>query len=207
MFPLVSSSKPAATRAYKAPVQFGCGVSQKALTPDTFQLRFGQEQPSLPDGLTIGRAQKKDILAMIRFMEQIKREEFGGPSPSSTSDLYRSLPAREKAMEELFAQGGYWHVVKDPEGKVLGCASSRIQKTKKGKRALIGNVYVDPSIRGNGIARRMVLDLLQRSRQIRDVKGAVLMTDNPAAIKLYESLSFKTLGKDTRDYTVMGLLF
>ncbi|MHA3023433.1 ribosomal protein S18-alanine N-acetyltransferase [Mycobacterium sp. BMJ-28] len=66
----------------------------------------------------------------------------------------------------------------------------------------VHTIGVDPDYQGHGIGRRLLADLLEFAG-----RGAVFLevrTDNDAAITLYESAGFTTVGLRKRYYKVSG---
>jgi RimJ/RimL family protein N-acetyltransferase len=61
-------------------------------------------------------------------------------------------------------------------------------------RLLIG----EPSLRGKGLGRKMILLLLDECRNVHSSTGAELhvLTDNQSAIKCYQSIGFSFIGDD-----------
>lgn len=57
----------------------------------------------------------------------------------------------------------------------------------------IGPVWTPPEFRSKGYARTLVASTLQQAKE-EDVQKSILFTDNPAAIKSYESIGFKEIG-------------
>jgi ribosomal protein S18 acetylase RimI-like enzyme len=67
---------------------------------------------------------------------------------------------------------------------------------KVSHRGNVWGVYVDPKHRGNGIARRLREDVLAHARQVVTQVHLCVVTDNEAALSLYESLGFASYGTE-----------
>jgi ribosomal protein S18 acetylase RimI-like enzyme len=78
-------------------------------------------------------------------------------------------------------------------GPIVGSASLTIYRAPTGIRAIIEDVIVDESMRGQGIGQALVQRLIDIARE-KGAKG-VSLTSNPkreAANRLYQRLGFKT---------------
>ena len=85
------------------------------------------------------------------------------------------------------------------EGALVGMAGF-VRETGP-KRRHIGNiwgVYVEPSARGAGIGRELLVAVVQRTRRLNDLHHVRLgvTADNEAAIALYQSLGFVAWGRE-----------
>ena len=95
------------------------------------------------------------------------------------------------------------HYVAARDGKLLvGYAGISRLGRKPPFEYEVHTIGVDPGYQGRGIGRRLLDDLLAFAEQ-----GAVFLevrTDNAAAIALYESVGFVTVGLRKRYYRVSG---
>lgn len=93
---------------------------------------------------------------------------------------------------------------------LLGIAGCRRRTgIKLAHTAEIWGVYVDEHHRGKGIARALMLDALRQVRLMDGVDRVVLtvVTTNQHAARLYETLGFKSYGREPRALRVNGNYF
>ena len=93
------------------------------------------------------------------------------------------------------------------EGKLVGNVTlSRDTGTKLLHRASVYAVYVTPSARGKGIARRLMQELIEAACATEEIEQLYLAVScgNTAAMKLYENLGFKKYGIDVRAMKING---
>src|SRR3989344_5037466 len=94
-------------------------------------------------------------------------------------------------------------VMNGPRNKIIGMATLKIDDslmfTQYFKKGYIGDVVVDENNRGRGIAKALMLYLINLAKDRR--LAHISLTSNPnnprrtAAIKMYESLGFKVIGQ------------
>jgi L-amino acid N-acyltransferase YncA len=85
----------------------------------------------------------------------------------------------------------------DPAGAVLGTANMYANRPAQGSHVASGSIMVQATARGRGVGRALVHDMINwatRSNYAGIQFNAVVDT-NVAAIQLYESEGFTTLGK------------
>jgi len=128
------------------------------------------------DGVTIRRAERADILAVVR----IESASFPQPWPAN-------------AFEAFLGEPGFLVAV-DPENRVVGYAVADVTPTHGGLLGHLKDIAVHPERRGNGIATV----LLGQICTLMDTSGAdslkleVRETNEPA-IELYRSAGFDPL--------------
>jgi ribosomal protein S18 acetylase RimI-like enzyme len=90
-------------------------------------------------------------------------------------------------------------------GKLVG-ATAFYQSVgeKVAHRGNIWGVYVDPSCRGQGIARLLMEHVLVHARTIVEQVHLCVVTDNEAAARLYERLGFTSYGVEPRALLIDG---
>ena len=108
-----------------------------------------------------------------------------------------SMPWSRQAFEDSLKLSHTLYVVTEREGQIAGYCGCYQQL----EEAEIVNVAVDEPFRGQGIARRMLTELMRLGIQ----RGAFAYTlevrvSNTPAIRLYESLGFESLGIRKRFY-------
>lgn len=100
--------------------------------------------------------------------------------------------SRQMLADELVGPGRTYVGAELPGGSLVGYAGLWFD----GRDAQVMTVATDPGYQGRGIARRMLVTLLDRARELR--AECVLLevrVDNAPAIHLYESLGFEQLGR------------
>jgi len=139
----------------------------------------------------------RDIPQVINLLELVFGERLGshghrlfsrtaskGQQPAF---IWRLSPAASR-----LGQGYVW----EEDGRIVGNAT--LLKTRMANRFLVVNVAVHPDYRRRGIARGLMNALIEQVKQ-RDGRYIILQVvkDNTAAIRLYQSLNFDTLGSMT----------
>ncbi|MDA4109143.1 ribosomal protein S18-alanine N-acetyltransferase [Mycolicibacterium holsaticum] len=94
------------------------------------------------------------------------------------------------------------YVAARTQGKLVGYAGIARLGRKRPYEHEIHTVGVDPAYQGQGIGRQLVARLLEIASDA--VVLLEVRTDNAAAIKLYESFGFVTMGLRKRYYRVSG---
>lgn len=100
--------------------------------------------------------------------------------------------SRQMLADELVGPGRTYVGAELPGGALVGYAGTWYD----GRDVQVMTVATDPGYQGRGIARRLLVTLLERARALR--AESVLLevrVDNPSAIHLYESLGFTQLGR------------
>jgi putative acetyltransferase len=109
----------------------------------------------------------------------------------STAHDHASSAAIVAALPQPYVppRGGLWVAFVDGRGS--GCAALREIDDETGE---VKRMYVDPDMRGNGIARTLAKHVIERAREIgyKRLRLGTLATMKPAQA-LYESLGFKSI--------------
>ncbi len=89
-------------------------------------------------------------------------------------------------------------------GSLVGVTGFYALSGKAAHRGNIWGVYVQPAARGRGVSRALLTAILSHARtQVKQVHLSVV-TDNTAALALYERLGFTTYGTEPRSLFVDG---
>lgn len=94
--------------------------------------------------------------------------------------------------------------------RLVGVTGALVEPKVKRRHALyVWGVYVAPTHRRRGIARRLLADVLSMARALPDVRQIDLgvSAEAPAARALYESLGFEAWGREPSALLVDGKLY
>ncbi|WP_254864561.1 ribosomal protein S18-alanine N-acetyltransferase [Halovivax gelatinilyticus] len=139
-----------------------------------------------PDGVTIRRAERADVLAVVH----IESASFDEPWPAN-------------AFEAFLGEPGFVVAV-DPDGPIVGYAVADVTATHGGPLGHLKDIAVHPDRRGEGIATALlerVLFVLYRGGA-GTVKLEVRESNEPA-ISLYRRFGFESLRR-TEGYYADG---
>ncbi|WP_022727985.1 GNAT family N-acetyltransferase [Fodinicurvata sediminis] len=75
---------------------------------------------------------------------------------------------------------------------------ARLSGCKLRHKGLIWGMYVRASERGQGIARELLLQLIERAAQEVSLLQLTVVANNTAALRLYQSLGFRSYGREPR---------
>ncbi len=92
-------------------------------------------------------------------------------------------------------------VAVDPAGEVVGWASIGPWSPRGAyRRTGEVSVYVDPAVRGGGIGRALLADLVERARSIPEIHVllARIAQPNPASVAVHETVGFRSFGIQRR---------
>jgi len=108
-------------------------------------------------------------------------------------------PSRDDLLALLRSGSSTLLVARADEGRILGAANLTVYRAPTGIRAIIEDVIVDESARGQGLGEALVRRCLELARE----KGApsVTLTSNPkreAANRLYQRMGF--IKRETNAY-------
>ncbi|WP_060210158.1 GNAT family N-acetyltransferase [Sporosarcina koreensis] len=87
------------------------------------------------------------------------------------------------------------------ESKLIGVITLLTERTLKLRhRATIVAMYVTPGMRGKGIAKRLMVEAINKARTLKGIEQIHLtvVSSNSSAIRLYSSLGFEVYGTEKR---------
>ena len=86
---------------------------------------------------------------------------------------------------------------------------SRYSGSNEGHRAYIAGLYVDPDHRGQGIGRALLARGIEESKKDKEIRriNLTVVSEQFAAIKLYESMGFEKCGVDYEAFLERGHYF
>lgn len=139
------------------------------------------DQTDLPSNFSIIHAKKTSKDLLIKWMRAYDIEALDSPD---NSDL--DIKSQDRAQSLI--DGNCWILLQNGTPVSLNGFNAKIDDMVQ-----IGPVWTPPEHRNHGYARVLVRHTLLRAKQ-EGINTAILFTDNPAAIKAYESIGFKKIG-------------
>ncbi len=115
--------------------------------------------------------------------------------------------SREQVAERLVSDENRFVLGALADGKVVGMVGFvRETRPKIRHKAFIWGTYVAPSVRGKGVGRALMVELMDRARTMDGLRllGLSVMASNHQAAGLYESLGFKKWGVEPCALVVDG---
>ena len=121
-------------------------------------------------------------------------EAFGASFGDSVNASQEDICKRLANTDDTFALGAF---SPNPCG-MLGFYRRQGERVRH--KGGIWGVYVAPEARGGGLARRLMVEAIERAKTMPDLEEVILTvsTTQSAAMKLYESLGFKEYGHEVR---------
>lgn len=119
----------------------------------------------------------------------------------SVADIAAMIPA-DPASHKGFILGAF-----DDNARLAGVVSlSRESFAKRAHKAILWGMYVRPEFRREKLGTQLVNALIAIARAWGDVEQVVLTaaTRNQRAVRLYESLGFKSYGREPRALQIEG---
>ena len=115
------------------------------------------------------------------------------------ADRFDSFPLSAEKFNEIYASGDFDGYIAQENGDTVG---HLFMQKLSDDTVKFGLIIVDPSKRGNGYGKKMLLTALDYAKYTLKVKRIVLAAfdTNPAAYNCYKGLGFKNTGKIT-EYT------
>ncbi len=82
-------------------------------------------------------------------------------------------------------------------------------KIKLRHKANIFGMYVSPEMRGSGIGKALLLEVIEKAKSIKEIEKLILtvVSTNKQAIKLYSHLGFNVFGKEEKALKINGRYF
>ncbi len=126
---------------------------------------------------------------------QTNPESFGSTYEKELAYSLETFKERVRPSQEKFVLGAY-------DGETLIGMAVFVRETdrKTYHRGNIYSMYVAPETRGQGVAKAILLDLIEKARNEEGIEQLHLtvVSSNLSAKKLYESLGFETYGVEPR---------
>lgn len=140
-------------------------------------------------------ADGKDFRDFRAAALKIHPEAFGEDYDEFLAKPESEITSRLHEVDGTFVLGAF------DDNKLVGTIGHARKPGKKNRhQAIIWGVYVDGSQRGRGIGRLLTEAAIAKSRALGDVEELQLtvITTNKNAMRLYESLGFKTYGVEPK---------
>jgi ribosomal protein S18 acetylase RimI-like enzyme len=139
------------------------------------------------------------LLERVTIINEELREAFQRLIPQLTNN--NPPPSRDDLDDLARSESSILLIARSPgnHGPIVGAANLTVYRVPTGIRAIIEDVIVDESARGQGIGEALVQRLLDIARE-RGAKG-VSLTSNPkreAANRLYQRMGFNR--RETNSY-------
>lgn len=138
--------------------------------------------------MQVRRATSSDIDALVAMKRELIRSYF------PRIDDYPDWPARAAAaLAGLLVRDTHLYLVADEGGRVVGSLSGQLDlgipgPVWPGVHATLADMYVEPDLRGRGIARALMDEALAWARERGCSK--VKLHSTPMAVPVYEKLGF-----------------
>ena len=114
--------------------------------------------------------------------------------PSEDAALYKGL--RVEGLDESPEAFGASY---SDRGSLVGIAGLRIPKQEKLKhKATLWGMYIKPEARGNGLAKQILLQIIEIAKETTEKILLTVVVSNASAITLYENLGFTEYGREPR---------
>ncbi|MGI9569810.1 MAG: GNAT family N-acetyltransferase, partial [Desulfobulbia bacterium] len=142
---------------------------------------------SLPANIDFTSAQMIDVCEVNREVLTlwIKAYEIAGLGSENSQVLDKRV---ENRIDRTMNDKNCWALQIEGKPVSLSGFNARLPDIVQ-----IGPVWTPPEYRNRGYARVLVALSLQKARE-QGVEKAILFTDNPAAVKVYEALGFERIG-------------
>jgi len=150
--------------------------------------------------MNIRRLQENDAEAFRELRTRALREHPEAFGESVEGFLARPLEQLRETLgspsEDLFALGAFNDELKG----FLMFHRPPLERTKTRHRAHVAAMYVVPEARGQGLAKALLTELIKQAKSFEGLEYLVLgvTMSNISAIRLYESLGFKSYAVDPK---------
>ncbi len=121
-----------------------------------------------------------------------------------TDDLHSSFPTKDK--EDSFTLGAFI------ENELVGIVSftrDGYDREKLRHKGVLFRMYVTKNFRGLGIAKKLIQELIDRAKKIKDIEqiNLTVIANNVNAKVLYEKFGFQTFGSENNAIKWKGKYF
>jgi ribosomal protein S18 acetylase RimI-like enzyme len=123
-------------------------------------------------------------------------EAFGSTYEREAAFSTDTVADRIKPSEDRFVLGAF-----DEDGTLTGIVTFVRESSPKARhKGTVFGLYVTPGMRGQGIGQVLMQELLSRAKQLDGLEqlNLAVVSTNGRALKLYESIGFRTYGTERR---------
>ncbi len=117
-----------------------------------------------------------------------------------SADRYPNYPATPEDMTQQYdADNIHPLTAEDEEGNIIGHIMIRVPDIKQPQKVRLGFIIVDDSLRGKGYGKQLILQTIEYAKLKLNATHISLgvFLNNPSALHCYESVGFKTIGKES----------
>ncbi|MGP0583542.1 GNAT family N-acetyltransferase [Paenibacillus timonensis] len=123
-------------------------------------------------------------------------EAFGSTYEREAAFSAETVADRINPNEDRFVLGAF-----DEDGTLTGIVTFVRESSPKARhKGTVFGLYVTPGMRGQGIGQVLMQELLSRAKQLDGLEqlNLAVVSTNGMALKLYESMGFRTYGTERR---------
>jgi len=117
-----------------------------------------------------------------------------------SADRYPNYPAApEEMVQQYDSDNIYPLTAEDEQGNIIGHIMIRIPNSAQPQNVRLGFIIVDDSLRGKGYGKQLILQTIDYAKKNLNASNISLgvFLNNPSALHCYESVGFKTIGKES----------
>ena len=165
--------------------------------------RLNSQGPTLPIGVRLLTSADASSYLSVRLRALREEPPAFGSRPEDEPDMLETV-ARLTASDERCFFGAF------QEMQLVGIVRlSRYSEPNEKHRAYLAGLYVLPSFRRRGYGRALVGEALNRATNMPGIRrlNLTVVTQQTAAIRLYESLGFRIYGTEQETFSRAGQLY
>lgn len=133
---------------------------------------------------------------------KVSPEAFGTSYEDSIATPISEVVKKIKNEQDEYILGAFTE-----DGQIVGIAGFRKGQGMKFKhKGMVWGVYVSPEYRGKGIGKSLMVEVLNRGKDVEELKQINLsvITVNRSAVELYKKLGFESYGVEKNALEYMG---
>lgn len=119
-------------------------------------------------------------------------------------DLNSTFPTKDK--EDSFTLGAYYE---NALAGIVSFSRDGNDREKLRHKGILYRMYVSNNFRGKGIAKKLIEEVINRVKKIKDIEqiNLTVISNNEKAKKLYEKFGFETFGSEKNAIKWKGKYF
>jgi len=136
---------------------------------------------------------------------KINPEAFGSTYEREVKFSLESVVERLKPMKDKFVLGAF-----DDNGSLVGIVTfMRDNSLKTAHKGSVYGMYVAPEMRGQGLGKSLMLELITKTRNCEGLEqiNLTVVSENDFAKKLYKSVGFEVYGVERNSLKYNGQYF